>query len=630
MTTRRTDSFIFRPTITKPVFTLKTIPSMRGATLARTPIKYQVNWGDSEEFELRTGIAEHTYSIPSNGEKFQPTITIFGSFPVLNFAFENGLEIVQWGSIPFEHMEYAFSDCRNLTFSATDQPNLSKVRSLRGLFFNCDINEPLNNWDVSQVTDMAGMFFVADNFNQPLNRWDVSKVTDMAGMFHGASQFNQPLNRWDVSKVTDMAGMFFGAKSFNQPLDRWDVSQVTDMSGMFESAWSFNQPLDSWDVSKVTDMSNMFNSTPMSSMSKIPEWYRVPNKELQLIQQAGASERVFSKRLDLQRVFDELEEEYGPNTAQFVSIFLDERSAMIDVYEVLIEIKNSLDTTYDYLETDLTEFLRNKRVRPLFSNESPNVRPCKNERSVIDFVKNMYLQPDTDIVYDSDGYCYTREEFQTILENAPRFRNPNGVPFSRLQWSDSARNQYGGAPEQEPQTDRDMQTLYDKWDNKYGPNNTNFLLSNLKSIIDSDATDEEIEKIADGVLFRKYAQSFDQGLATLTEKVKYQYHWIKSRSKINPSLLSQNARKIYDNLKKIDGSTTPNLPSQNARQIYDNLENKFGSTTANFVFSLMKSYQNPQATVGEIEKEAEKIMYELDRIVVAKGDETILYWLAFE
>ena len=37
-------------------------------------------------------------------------------------------------------------------------------------------------------------------------------------MFNGASSFNQPLNNWNVSKVKNMAVMFEGARSFNQPL----------------------------------------------------------------------------------------------------------------------------------------------------------------------------------------------------------------------------------------------------------------------------------------------------------------------------------------------------------------------------------------------------------------------------
>ena len=65
-------------------------------------------------------------------------------------------------------------------------------------------------------------------------------------MFNGASSFNQPLNNWNVSNVKEMGYMFSGevaAISFNQPLDNWNVSNVTDMRGMFNGASSFNQPL---------------------------------------------------------------------------------------------------------------------------------------------------------------------------------------------------------------------------------------------------------------------------------------------------------------------------------------------------------------------------------------------------
>ena len=66
-------------------------------------------------------------------------------------------------------------------------------------------------------------------------------------MFMGASSFNHPLNtsgnNWNVSNVTDMWGMFMDARSFNQPLNDWNVSNVTDMRGMFHNATSFNQPL---------------------------------------------------------------------------------------------------------------------------------------------------------------------------------------------------------------------------------------------------------------------------------------------------------------------------------------------------------------------------------------------------
>ena len=43
------------------------------------------------------------------------------------------------------------------------------------------------------------MFCAAESFNQPLNNWNVSNVTDMMLMFTRARSFNRPLNNWNVS-----------------------------------------------------------------------------------------------------------------------------------------------------------------------------------------------------------------------------------------------------------------------------------------------------------------------------------------------------------------------------------------------------------------------------------------------
>ena len=52
-------------------------------------------------------------------------------------------------------------------------------------------------------------------------------------MFLGASNFNQPLNEWDVSNVTEMESMFFFAGSFNQDFSSWNISDETDNRRMF-------------------------------------------------------------------------------------------------------------------------------------------------------------------------------------------------------------------------------------------------------------------------------------------------------------------------------------------------------------------------------------------------------------
>lgn len=137
--------------------------------------------------------------------------------------------------------------------------DVSNVTDMSGLFQGADdFNEPIGNWDVSNVSNMMEMFLDASSFNQPLEKWCVSRVSDMSWMFSGASVFNQPVNNWDVSLVTDMRFMFSETHSFNQPLNNWDVKNVVEMKGMFNGAYSFNQPIGMWNVSQVINMEAMF------------------------------------------------------------------------------------------------------------------------------------------------------------------------------------------------------------------------------------------------------------------------------------------------------------------------------------------------------------------------------------
>ena len=92
---------------------------------------------------------------------------------------------------------------------------------------------PIEEWDVSQVTDMRGLFEGQKDFNEDLSRWDVSKVTTMSRTFDGATSFNGDLSGWDVSKVTNMVCTFYGATSFNQKLSgAWSTS-TADKTNMF-------------------------------------------------------------------------------------------------------------------------------------------------------------------------------------------------------------------------------------------------------------------------------------------------------------------------------------------------------------------------------------------------------------
>jgi surface protein len=132
------------------------------------------------------------------------------------------------------------------TSEIKDMYELFCTNSYDGIFRGKDFNQPLNEWDVSNVNNMGCMFRNATSFNQPLNDWDVSNVEDMYCMFVGAKNFNQPLNDWNVSNVEDMDGMFWDALSFNQPLNDWNVSNVKTMEDMFEDAKNYTYSFKTW------------------------------------------------------------------------------------------------------------------------------------------------------------------------------------------------------------------------------------------------------------------------------------------------------------------------------------------------------------------------------------------------
>ena len=93
----------------------------------------------------------------------------------------------------------------------------------------------LGDIDTSAITDMSELFYESEREDfSGIESWNVSNVTDMYGMFYGCKNFNQPLNNWDVSSVTNMNWMFAYCTNFNQPLNNWDVSSVTNMSWMFD------------------------------------------------------------------------------------------------------------------------------------------------------------------------------------------------------------------------------------------------------------------------------------------------------------------------------------------------------------------------------------------------------------
>ncbi len=239
---------------------------------------FTIDWGDGNTTEVNSnGVQSHTYATAGSywvimaGDLSRINLGGSGSTPALLDS------INQWGDIQWSTMNNAFRGASAMTYHATDTPNLSQVTDMSGMFrlataFNGDIS----GWNTSSVTDMSHTFSGANAFNKSLVGWNTSSVTDMSNMFYFARAFNGDISDWNTSSVTNMSQMFDSADTFNGDISGWNTSSVTDMSGMFDFAEKFNRDISGWNVSSVTNMDDMFDHADDFDQNLGP-WYITPD-----------------------------------------------------------------------------------------------------------------------------------------------------------------------------------------------------------------------------------------------------------------------------------------------------------------------------------------------------------------
>ena len=274
-----------------------------------------IDWGDGTSTTHTNAIfPTHTYT---SSDTFTITIAVNDLKKDIGSMYMNGnhasramiQDVSNWGEGIWNSFSSAFEGARNLTVSATDEPDLSATTSMKKAFRNCFslLGATLNDWDVRTITTMEFMFsgnFYSENFvnelkiitetvndymifnadisgwntaavtnitnlfdqckdfnvagTQDLSNWNTAAVKNMRDAFRDAEKFNGDISTWNTKNVTLMDGLFNGARSFNGDISNWNTANVTNMMFMFNNAVKFNGDISNWDTAKVTNMDNMF------------------------------------------------------------------------------------------------------------------------------------------------------------------------------------------------------------------------------------------------------------------------------------------------------------------------------------------------------------------------------------
>jgi surface protein len=167
-----------RPFITK--WNIENTGASGWNTLQMAPLYssqgYTVDWGDGETYQ-GTYAGTHTYA--AEGEY---SVKVTGDFTYFTARASDRaklIEISQWGDIQWNTFWGSFQYCANVTYAATDAPDLSGVSDLRSMFSSAtSFDGDISNWDMSGITNLSGIFDYSglspDNYDLILDGWAAS------------------------------------------------------------------------------------------------------------------------------------------------------------------------------------------------------------------------------------------------------------------------------------------------------------------------------------------------------------------------------------------------------------------------------------------------------------------------
>lgn len=167
--------------------------------------------------------------------------------------------------------------------------DVSNVTNMSGMFFNTDVAivRDVDKWDVSNVKDMSYMFAGTDlgtesaSFVSGFVPWNVSNVENMEGMFKDTWVKNfKFLSEWKTTSLKNLDDFYYSTTDTPgyvnvSALAGWDVSHVTTMRNVFKGRTYLDQApaLNDWQLQDNVDMTDAFTE---SEHNVLPSWYTIP------------------------------------------------------------------------------------------------------------------------------------------------------------------------------------------------------------------------------------------------------------------------------------------------------------------------------------------------------------------
>ena len=139
--------------------------------------------------------------------------------------------------------------------------NISNTTDATYMFGSCGELRYVNLYYTGNVTNMVSMLKRTSALLEcNLSEWDTSQVTDMAEMFYETGLEEIDLKGWNTSNVTDMSRMFYNCKARVIDLRGFVFSKVITMYRMFSNCDYLQEVYIDGDISNVNDVSEMFNN----------------------------------------------------------------------------------------------------------------------------------------------------------------------------------------------------------------------------------------------------------------------------------------------------------------------------------------------------------------------------------